>query len=56
MCPPICMELWNYAYPYIWALLNGAESDSADGTKKKSNNITCPDEVRVHLHIEVIEE
>ena len=56
MCPLICMELWNYAYPYIWALLNGAESDSADGTKKKSNNITCPDEGRVHLHIEVIEE
>ena len=50
------MELWNYAYPYIWALLNGAESDSTDGTKKKSNNITCPDEGRVHLHIEVIEE
>ena len=56
ICPPICVELWNYAYPYIWALLNGAESDSADGTKKKSNNVICPDEGRVHLHIEVIEE
>ena len=56
ICPPICMELWNYAYPYIWALLNGAESDSADGTKKKSNDVICPDEGRVHLHIEVMED
>ena len=56
ICPPICMELWNYAYPYIWALLNGGESDSAVGTKKKSNDVICPDEGRVHLHIEVMED
>ena len=55
ICPPICMELWHYAYPYIWALLNGGNLD--DGvTKSKSANIICPDEGRVHLHIEVIEE
>ena len=38
ICPPICMELWHYAYPYIWALLNGGNLD--DGvTKSKSANI-----------------
>ena len=36
--------------------MNGAESDSADGTKKKSNDVICPDEGRVHLHIEVMED
>ena len=30
ICPPICVELWHYAYPYIWALLNGAEDDRPD--------------------------
>ena len=54
VCPPMCMELWSYAYPYIWALLNGATMDNGD-TKSKSNNVICPDESRVHLHIEVIE-
>ncbi len=54
VCPPMCMELWHYAYPYIWALINGAELDSADGTKKKSDIVVCPDQGRVCLHIEVI--
>ena len=44
------------SYPYILALLNGEESDSADGTKKKSNDVICPDEGRIHLHIEVMED
>ena len=56
ICPPICMELWHYAYPYVWALLNGATSDNAEGGKSKSNNVICPDEGRVKLHIEVIED
>ena len=55
ICPPICMELWHYAYPYVWALLNGANLD--DGLlKSKSMNIICPDEGRVHMHIEIIDE
>lgn len=49
------MELWHYAYPYVWALLNGGELDNGDA-KSKSFNIICPDEGRVHLHGEVIEE
>ena len=55
ICPPICMELWHYAYPYVWTLLNGGELDNGD-TKSKPFNIICPDEGRVHLHGEVIEE
>ena len=55
ICPPICMELWHYAYPYVWALLNGGELDDRD-TKSKTFDIICPDEGRVHLHGEVIEE
>ena len=55
VCPPICMELWHFAYPYVWALLNGGESDKGN-TKSKSFDIICPDEGRVHLHGEVIEE
>ena len=34
MCPPICMELWSYAYPYVWALINGATLDDGDGKSK----------------------
>ena len=56
ICPPICMELWHYAYPYVWALLNGGTSDNAEGGKSKSDNVICPDEGRVKLHIEVIED
>ena len=55
ICPPICMELWSYAYPYVWALINGATLDDGDG-KSKSFDIICPDEGRVHLHGEVIED
>ena len=55
ICPPICMELWNYAYPYVWALINGATLDDGD-KKSKSFDIICPDEGRVHLHGEVIED
>ena len=55
MCPPICMELWSYANPYVWALINGATLDDGDG-KSKFFDIICPDEGRVHLHGEVIED
>ena len=30
VCPPICMELWHYAYPYVWTLLNGGILDDGD--------------------------
>lgn len=53
-CPPICMELWHYAYPYVWALMNGADLDN-DDAKAKSCEVCCPDECRVHLLIECVE-
>ena len=48
------MELWHYAYPDIWALLNGAELDQGK-EKSKCSVISCPDECRVKMQVEVIE-
>ena len=55
-CPAICMELWHCAYPYVWALLNGAELDLPDGGRGRSAEVACPDGGRVSLHIEAFEE
>ncbi len=54
ICPPICMELWHHAYPYIWTLINDGNLDD-ENLKSKSMDIICPDEGKVHLHIEVVE-
>ena len=27
LCPPLCHELWNVIYPYVFALQNGAALD-----------------------------
>ena len=54
ICPPICMELWHYAYPYVWTLLNGGDLDSNE-EKSKSFVVKCPDGERVHMKGEVIE-
>ena len=54
VCPPMCMELWHSAYPYVWALLHGAEEDRPDGRKGKEAVIFCPDQGRVQLHIEAM--
>lgn len=56
VCPPMCVELWHYAYPYVWALLNGAEDDRPDGSKGKETVILCPDQGRVHLRIDAVED
>ena len=55
ICPPICMELWGYAFPYVWTLINGGELD-VGVEKTKSFDIVCPDGGRVKMHGEVIEE
>lgn len=52
-CPPLCHELWNAAYPYVFALQNGAFLDSGDG-KAVSFTVKCPDEGRVVLHGELV--
>ena len=54
ICPQMCMELWHYAFPYVWALLNGADVDRPDGSKRTEATVICPDEGRVRLRIEVI--
>lgn len=55
LCPPICHELWNDIYPSVYALLNGAELDYGN-TRMKCFDGKCPDEGRVVIHGEVVEE
>ena len=55
LCPPMCHELWNGIYPMVYALLNGAELDYGD-RRAKCFDAKCPDEGRVTVHAEVIEE
>ena len=56
ICPPMCVELWHYAYPYVWALLNGAEDDRPNGSRAAETTVVCPDEGRVRLRIEAIRD
>ncbi len=55
LCPPLCHELWHQIYPFVYALLNGAELDYGD-TRAKLFDAKCPDEGRVCIHAEVIED
>ncbi|MBQ4451333.1 MAG: TIGR04076 family protein [Clostridia bacterium] len=55
LCPPLCHELWNSIYPSVYALLNGGSLDK--GSKKaKAFDAKCPDEGRVLIHGEAIED
>ena len=54
LCPPLCHELWNIVYPYVFALLNGAELDCGE-TRARSFTAHCPDGGRVCIFGEVIE-
>lgn len=55
LCPPLCHELWNAIYPNVFALRNGAVLDYGD-TRAKMFDAKCPDEGRVCIHGEVVEE
>jgi len=55
ICPPLCHELWNNIYPLVYALLNGGELDYGNG-RAKMFDVQCPDECRVGIHGEVIED
>lgn len=55
LCPPLCHELWNQIYPYVFALKNGATLDYGE-TKAKCFDVICPDEGRVKIHGELINE
>lgn len=54
LCPPLCHELWNAVYPYVFALQNGAELDHGD-IRAKAFDAQCPDGGRVRVHGEVID-
>lgn len=55
LCPPLCHELWNTIYPFVYALQNGAELDYGN-KRSKQFDAQCPDGGRVQIHGEVIEE
>lgn len=55
LCPPLCHELWNGIYPYVFALQNGADLDCGE-IRAKMFDAKCPDGGRVCIHGEVIEE
>jgi len=55
LCPPLCMELWHAAYPYVFALANGAALDQGE-EKAHHFTVQCPDGGRVELEGEVVEE
>ena len=55
LCPPLCHELWNTVYPYVFALQNGASLDCGD-KRAHSFDAACPDGGRVKLHGELCTE
>lgn len=55
LCPPLCHELWNVIYPYVFALKNGAELDHGEN-RARMFDAKCPDGGRVCIHGEVVEE
>ena len=55
LCPPLCHELWNIVYPYVFALKNGGSLDC--GTSRAYTfDARCPDEGRVWVHGEAVED
>lgn len=54
LCPPLCHELWNGIYPFVYALQNGALLDYGDG-KAAAFDSKCPDEGRVWVHGERVD-
>ena len=55
LCPPVCQELWNNMYPYIFALKNGASLDFGDDRAMEFDAV-CPDGGRVKVHGELLPE
>ena len=54
LCPPLCHELWNTMYPFVYALLHGAGLDYGE-TRAKAFDAKCPDGGKVCVHGEAIE-
>ena len=54
ICPPLCHELWHSIYPFVYALLNGADLDCGE-IRARQFDARCPDGGRVVIHGEIIE-
>ena len=54
LCPPLCHELWNVIYPFVYALQNGAELDYRK-ERSKQFDARCPDGGRVCIHGETLD-
>ena len=54
LCPPVCHELWNRLYPYLFALQNGAQLECGD-SRLREFEAECPDGGRVRIRGELIE-
>ena len=52
LCPPLCHELWNAVYPYLFALQNGAALDCGEA-RARAFDVRCPDGGRVCVHGEL---
>lgn len=55
LCPPLCHELWGCIYPSVYALQNGAILDYGN-TKSRQFDAKCPDEGRVNIHGEYVDD
>lgn len=55
LCPPLCHELWHQIYSLVYALQNGADLDYGR-SRAKMFDAECPDEGRVRIHGEVMED
>ena len=49
LCPPICHELWNTMYPFVYALQHGADLDYGD-ICARAFDAKCPDGGKVSVH------
>ena len=54
LCPPLCHELWNVIYPFVYALQNGAELEYGK-ERSKQFDARCPDGGRVCIHGETLD-
>jgi len=55
LCPPLCHELWNVIYPYVFALQNGADLDHGSNRVRIFEG-KCPDGGRVCVRGEILKE
>jgi len=54
ICPPLCHELWQCIYPYVFVLQNGGDLDYGSN-RATQFDAKCPDGGRVCIHGEVFE-